>query len=85
MEDERKGAVIREINRIFSQRFENVNPFKEHISRVVTNRLLDLKREVRDTSWKTRIMLLTEALRINPHNRDLLEKLKGKVKIVEKF
>lgn len=39
MDPKKKPIVIREINRIFSQRFENTQEFKEHIQRVVTYRL----------------------------------------------
>jgi hypothetical protein len=46
MDPKKKQLVVREINRIFSSRFENCQDFKEHIQRVVTYRLQDLKREV---------------------------------------
>lgn len=49
MDPEKKQIVVREINRIFSSRFENSQDFKEHIQRVVTYRLQDLKREVVST------------------------------------
>jgi hypothetical protein len=46
MDPEKKPIVIREINRIFSSKFGNTIEFKEHINRVVSYRLQDLKREV---------------------------------------
>jgi hypothetical protein len=39
MDPTKKQLVIREINRIFSSRFENCQDFREHIQRVVTYRL----------------------------------------------
>ena len=39
MDPEKKQLVVREINRIFSRRFDNTQDFKEHIQRVVTYRL----------------------------------------------
>lgn len=46
MEHEKKAAVVREINRVFSRKFENNQGLKDHIERLVTYRLEDLRREV---------------------------------------
>ena len=77
MDPKKKPIVIREINRIFFEKFPHCVAFREHINRVLTYRLSDLKREIKDNNWKMKIMFLTELLRKNPSNRDLLEKLKG--------
>lgn len=46
MEKEKKSMVVREINRVFGERFENCKGLKDHIERLVTYRLEDLRREV---------------------------------------
>lgn len=46
MEREKKALVVREINRLFSERFENNQGLKDHIERLVTYRMEDLRREV---------------------------------------
>lgn len=46
MDESKKHIVVREINRIFSEKFDNVKEYKENIQRVTAFRLQDLKREV---------------------------------------
>ena len=46
MDERKKHVVVREINRIFSEKFDNVQEYKENIQRVTAFRLQDLKREV---------------------------------------
>jgi uncharacterized membrane-anchored protein YjiN (DUF445 family) len=50
MDERKKHLVVREINRIFSEKFENVSEYKENIQRVTAFRLQDLKREVVSTT-----------------------------------
>lgn len=76
---DRKATIVREVNRVFNERFEKAEEFKDYVQRMVHYRLEDLKREVKDNKWKIYLTFLTEFLRQNPKNRDLLEKLKFKV------
>ena len=46
MDESKKHIVVREINRIFSEKFDNVKEYKQNIQRVTAFRLQDLKREV---------------------------------------
>lgn len=43
---ETKSMIIREINRIFVEKFENSKLLKDQVERITTYRLQDLKREV---------------------------------------
>lgn len=79
VDPEKKQLITREINRVFNERFEKAEGFKDYIQRMVHYRLEDLKREVKDNKWKIYLSFLTEFLRQNPKNRDMLEKLKFKV------
>lgn len=79
VDPDKKQVITREINRVFNDKFEKAEGFKDYIQRMVHYRLEDLKREVKDNKWKIYLSFLTEFLRQNPKNRDLLEKLKFKV------
>lgn len=79
VDPDKKQLITREINRVFNERFEKSEGFKDYTQRMVHYRLEDLKREVKDNKWKIYLSFLTEFLRQNPKNRDLLEKLKFKV------
>ena len=46
MDPDKKKVVVRELNRVYSQRFQTNQDFKNHINRVVTFRLQDLKHEM---------------------------------------
>ena len=79
VDPDKKQLITREINRVFNERFDKAEGFKDHVQRMVHYRLEDLKREVKDNKWKIYLSFLTEFLRQNPKNRDLLEKIKFKV------
>ena len=79
VDPDKKQLITREINRVFNERFEKAEGFKDYIQRMVHYRLEDLNREVKDNKWKIYLSFLTEFLRQNPKNRDLLEKMKFKV------
>lgn len=79
VDPDKKQLVTREINRVFNEKFEKADGFREYIQRMVHYRLEDLRREVKDNKWKIYLSFLTEFLRKNPKNRDLLEKIKFKV------
>ncbi len=79
VQPEKKAEITREVNRVFDQKFEKSKEFKDYVQRMFTYKIEDLKREVKDNKWKIYMLFLTEALRQNPKNKDLLEKLKFKV------
>lgn len=79
MDGDKKQDITRETNRVFEAKFDKVKGLKEYIDRMVHYRLEDLKREVKDNKWKIYLLFLTEFLRANPKNRDVLEKLRLKV------
>lgn len=79
VDQDNKQLITREINRVFNEKFEKAEGFREYIQRMVHYRLEDLRREVKDNKWKIYLSFLTEFLRKNPKNRDLLEKIKFKV------
>lgn len=79
VDKDKKQIVTREVNRVFNEKFEKAQGFREYIQRMVHYRLEDLRREVKDNKWKIYLSFLTEFLRKNPKNRDLLEKIKFKV------
>lgn len=81
LEGDLKKDIYREVNRVFDAKFDKSQHFKEYVQRMVTYRIEDLKREVKDNKWKIYLQFLTEFLRQNPRNRDLLEKLKFKVSL----
>lgn len=79
VESEKKAEITREINRVFDSKFDKSKDFKEYVQRMFTYKVEDLRREVKDNKWKIYLMFLTESLRQNPKNKDLLEKLRFKV------
>jgi hypothetical protein len=79
VDKDKKQLITREVNRVFNEKFEKADGFREYIQRMVHYRLEDLNREVKDNKWKIYLSFLTEFLRKNPKNRDLLEKIKFKV------
>lgn len=79
---EKKAEITREVNRVFDQKFEKSKEFKDAVQRTFSYKVEDLKREVKDNKWKIYMLFLTEALRQNPKNKDLLEKLRFKVAVL---
>jgi hypothetical protein len=63
---EQRDTIIREINRIYSSKFQKNTEFKEHINRTVTFRMEELKREVNDNKWKMSLLFVFDLLRKNP-------------------
>lgn len=82
LDPEQKADVIREVNRVFAAKFEKAGPFKEFTQRLVKYRMEDLRREVKDNQWKIHLRFLGEMLRLNPKNKDLLEKIRLKVDLM---
>lgn len=82
VDKDKKQLITREVNRVFNEKFEKADGFREYIQRMVHYRLEDLNREVKDNKWKIYLSFLTEFLRKNPKNRDLLEKIKFKVDFI---
>ena len=79
LDADQKAEVIREVNRVFAAKFEKAGPFKEFTQRLVKYRMEDLRREVKENQWKIHLRFLGEMLRLNPKNKDLLEKIRLKV------
>ena len=78
LDDKLKKEISREVCRIYEQKFEKNKDFNSNIKRITTYRLEELKREVKNNKWKISLAFLSELLRKNPQNKDLLDKIKLK-------
>lgn len=78
MDETNKGELSREVCLMYEKLFDKYPDFKSHVKRISKFRIEELKREVKDHKWKIGLSFMTELLRKNPQNKDLLAKLRLK-------
>lgn len=78
MDETNKGELSREVCLMYEKLFDKYPDFKSHVKRISKFRIEELKREVKDHKWKIGLSFMTELLRKNPQNKDLLSKLRLK-------